>query len=407
MPAARPGESNYNDKEQGVGAAVDSLHAGTGLRLHLKGWPLFFILAAAQLAAELRLVSALDWSSPTDIRWLMGMNWRLAAPCFLLTFTASPLQRLFPGRTTRWLLANRRYFGLAFAVAAFCQLVPIATLALRFPPDLAEIHAESSQFGEDAIYLTLVLMTVTSFRAVSRYFSLAAWRRLHSAGIHLLGGLYGVSYVYFMLNEPTVTYVLFGIAFVLAWGLRAAVWWRRRGELHGRKLFWVLAGVTNGAMLASWSYFSIERDRGVRVVLGVALSIACIMLGLALIAGLAARVRSSSAALVAERVCFHWIFVLALAWYVVFATAARFTLVPAHAPILPVPLAIAIVGALIGAGVLAAESFGSNRARHGNGAVTEEATAASRHPAATRSPPAALQAPRAPPPPQPGRARQG
>jgi hypothetical protein len=58
-------------------------------------------------------------------------------------------------------------------------------------------------------------------------YPLAARRRLHSAGIYLLGGLYGVTYVYAALNEPTVTYVLLGAAFVLAWSLRAAMWWRR------------------------------------------------------------------------------------------------------------------------------------------------------------------------------------
>lgn len=334
-------------------AAVNSLVARSGLRLRLQGWPLFWVLAAALLAAELRLVTVLNWSSAEDIRWLMGMNWRLAAPYFLLTFTASPLQRLFPSRTTRWLLANRRYFGLAFAVGAFCQLVPITTLALRFPPALGDIHSASSQFGEDVIYLTLVLMTVTSFRATSRYLSLATWRRLHSAGIYLLGGLYGVSYVYSALYDTTVTYVLFGVAFVLAWSLRAAMWWQRRAELHGRKLFWVLAGITNGAMLASWSWFGIERDRGVRAVLGIALAIACTMLAFTLITAVSARLRTQApAALVTERSHFQWMFVLALVWYVVFAVAARFTLVPGHNPLLPLPLSIAIAAAILGSVML-------------------------------------------------------
>ena len=336
-----------------MGAVADSIPAGHALRFRLQGWPLFFILSAAILTAELRLVTALDWSNPDDIRWLMGMNWRLAAPYFLLTFTASPLQRLFPGRTTRWLLANRRYLGLAFASGALCQLAPIATLALRFPTDLADIHSSSSQFGEDTIYLTLVLMTVTSFRVASRHISNVTWRRLHSAGIYLLGGLYGVSYVYFALNEPTFIYVLFGIAFVVAWGLRAAVWWRRRTELHGRKLFWVLAGTTNGAMLASWSYFGIEKDRGVRVVLSVALAIAALMLCLSLLAAVSTRLRARIApALEAERRHFLWILVLALLWYVAFAMAARVTLVPAHAPLLPLPLWIPAAAALVAAGVL-------------------------------------------------------
>lgn len=336
-----------------MAAQVDAVSAGFGVRFRLQGWPLFFTLALVLLAAELRLVTVLDWSSPSDIRWLMGMNWRLAAPYFLLTFTASSLQRLFPGRTTRWLLANRRYFGLAFAVGAFCQLIPIATLALRFRPDLADIHSSSSQFGEDVIYLTLTLMTVTSFRVTNRYLSLKTWRRLHSAGIYLLGGLYGVSYVYFALNEPSVTYVLLGLAFVCAWGLRAAVWWRRRAELHGRKLLWVLAGITNGAMLACWSYFGIEKDQGLRVVLGMALALACVLLGLTLMSALAARShRPASAAIAAERRHFQWIFVLALIWYVAFAVAARVTLVPTHTPLLPVPLYLAVTAALLGLGTL-------------------------------------------------------
>jgi methionine sulfoxide reductase heme-binding subunit len=332
-----------------VDAQVNSVTARSGLRLRLQGWPLFWILTAALIVAELRLVTVLDWSSAADIRWLMGMNWRLAAPYFLLTFTASPLQRLFPSRTTRWLLANRRYFGLAFAVGALCQLIPITTLALRFQPALADIHSESSQFGEDVIYLTLVLMTLTSFRATKRHLSTTTWRRLHSAGIYLLGGLYGVSYVYFALNQPTLTHVLFGVAFVLAWSLRAAMWWRRRAELQGRKLFWMLVGITNGAMLASWSYFGIEQDRGVRMVLGVALAIACIMLGLSLIAAASAGLRTRTIpGLASQRRHFHWIFLLALLWYVAFAVAARFTLVPAHIPPLPMPLSIATAGALMG-----------------------------------------------------------
>jgi hypothetical protein len=63
------------------------------------------------------------------------------------------------------------------------------------------------------------------------------------------------------------------------------------------------------------------------------------------------RVRISSS-LVSERSTFLWIFVLALSWYAGFALAARVTLVPAHPPLLPVPLSIAIAAALVGAATL-------------------------------------------------------
>jgi len=59
-----------------------------------------------------------------------------------------------------------------------------------------------------------------------------------------------------------------------------------------------------------------------------------------------------AAALAAERTHFLWILVLALLWYVAFAMAARLTLVPAHAPALPMPLWMPIAAALVAAGVL-------------------------------------------------------
>src|ERR1700686_4052217 len=169
-------------REKDLMATAEWTLAGIARQSRLQGWTLFGFLAAALLAAELRFVSVIDWSNPTDIRWLIGINWRLSAPYFLLTFAASPLQRLFPGKATRWLLANRRYLGLSFAVGAFCQIPPIVTLALRFQPSLADIHSASSQFGEDCIYLTLVLMTVTSFRATNRHLSRTMWRRPHAGG---------------------------------------------------------------------------------------------------------------------------------------------------------------------------------------------------------------------------------
>ena len=323
-------------------ATTELALGGAARRTRLQGWALFWFLAACLLAAELRLVSVIDWSNPGDIRWLMGVNWRLAAPYFLLTFAASPLHQLFPGRATRWLLTNRRYLGLAFAVGAFCQLLPIVTLALRFQPALADIHSASSQFGEDCIYLTLVLMSVTSFRATSRHLSRKAWRRLHSSGIYLLAGLYGVTYVYAALYETDATYVVLATAFVIVWGLRAAVWWRRRAELRGGKVFWALAGLTNGVMLVAWSWFGIETDTTLRVVLAIATVLASTMFLFSLAAGPLERLWShrATARLLSERDHFFAAYAIALAWYIAFAFAARVTV--AHATALPLPLPVAI-----------------------------------------------------------------
>jgi hypothetical protein len=148
--------------------------------------------------------------------------------------------------------------------------------------------------------------------------------------------------------------IVVGTAFVIVWGLRAAVWWRRRTELGGRKAFWALAGLTNGVMLAAWSWFGIESDATLRVVLAIAMVFACAMLLVSLAAGPLERVWShrTTARLVTERDHFFVAYALALAWYVAFALAGRVTVVPSHAVSLPLPLAVATACGILTVGML-------------------------------------------------------
>ena len=315
----------------------------------LQGWMLFGCLAFPLLVAEISIARAIDWTNPLDVRWLMGINWRLAAPYFLLTFVASQVQKLWPGRTTRWLVANRRYIGLTFAVGALCQIAPIATLALRFPSTLADVHSASSQFGEDCIFVLVLLMTVTSFRATNRYLSRAAWQRLHSTGMYLLAGLYSVAYVYDAIYTPSTTNVPIAVAFAAAWALRMTMWWRTRAQLQGKRAQWAAAGLTSGIMLASWSWFGIESEASLTVVLRIAAALGCSMFLFAASVGMLRLVWRGRrlARLAAEGNAFFVASATALAWFGAFALAGRLTVANASALPGPLPLSIAMACAML------------------------------------------------------------
>ena len=155
--------------------------ADTATRLHfatLQRWRLFWLLAALASIVELTLWRTVDWRSSEDLELLIGFNWRLAAPYFLFVFFASPLQRVFPGVLSRWLLGNRRYLGLAFAVVCGWQVATIVLLGRRYPDTLASIHANPFQYLEDVIFAMIAVMTLTSFGAVNRHISAATWRRM-------------------------------------------------------------------------------------------------------------------------------------------------------------------------------------------------------------------------------------
>ena len=107
-------------------------------------------------------------------------------------------------------------------------------------------------------------------------------------------------------------------------------------------------------MLAAWSWFGIESDATLRIVLAIATVLACTMFLVSLAAGPLERLWShrTTAKLFAERDHFFVAYALALRWYVAFALAGRVTVVPTHALVLPLPLSVAIACGILTIGML-------------------------------------------------------
>ena len=81
----------------------------------IQSWRLFWLLVALISAAVGLGLPGVDFHSDRAVEGLILRTILVALPCLLAAFTASSLVKLWPGRRTRWLLANRRYIGLAFA----------------------------------------------------------------------------------------------------------------------------------------------------------------------------------------------------------------------------------------------------------------------------------------------------
>src|SRR5215472_7729332 len=113
-----------------------------------------------------------------------------ALPFFLVAFSASSLVVLFPGAFSRWLLANRRYFGLTFAVGMLWHFSFIAVLQIRYHPITFSLVTALDLVGATF----LVAMTVTAFPSLSRWLSPAGWRLLHKTGAYVIWGL--ATYIY-------------------------------------------------------------------------------------------------------------------------------------------------------------------------------------------------------------------
>lgn len=171
--------------------------AGTRTRRFLQRWRLFWTLVIVISIAIALKLPAVDLR--TDLGWLLMVQRavKCALPFFVVAISASSLAQLFPGTFTRWLLANRRYIGLAFAFGMGVHFSLI--LWLVGPRGFRGLHLVPTVVDLiGAVFLAA--MTVTSFPRLARWLSRSGWRRLHKAGVYVIWSV--AVYVYFAGGVP-------------------------------------------------------------------------------------------------------------------------------------------------------------------------------------------------------------
>lgn len=148
------------------------------------GWPLLGVTSALLLALAIAVLAAMPGID--GIRMLVRATARTSLLFFLLAFVAAAAWALWPAAPTRWLRANRRYFGLSFAVShgihaaalyALLQMDPVLFMQLTNPVTIAS--------GLLA-YTFILAMSATSFDRSARWIGPRAWRWLHTAGIYYI-----------------------------------------------------------------------------------------------------------------------------------------------------------------------------------------------------------------------------
>ena len=91
--------------------------------LLLDRWSLFLVVTITTSATVMLTANSRDLSNAADISWMIQFSVRASVPWLYIAFAASSLAVIFPSKASRWLLRNRRYIGLCFAVGMLWQLV--------------------------------------------------------------------------------------------------------------------------------------------------------------------------------------------------------------------------------------------------------------------------------------------
>jgi len=204
----------------------------------INGWSLFWLISVPMSIVMVIAMTGVDLTTGPGVSTMIGFSVRWAVPFIFLVVAISSLQILFPGPIPLWLLRNRKYIGMCFAVAMAWQGLFIFTMSVFF----RDYYYDDIYFLRDELegstgYIFLTAMVVTSFRFARKHLTPKQWKLIHKSGLYFLFAypfsVYWWNLSYYENPEP-IDYVFYWGGF-LAFALRIAAWSKQRLQ-RARKL---------------------------------------------------------------------------------------------------------------------------------------------------------------------------
>jgi methionine sulfoxide reductase heme-binding subunit len=181
------------------------------------GWNLVAIstLILTILIGSIAIVHGIDESS---LRLMIRSTARTSVLLFLATFVATAVRKIYPGKISNWLLANRRYLGLSFAISHFTHALAIIGLAMVASNSIRTDH------GGILGYIFIGLMMLTSFDRPAQFLGHRSWKILHGTGSYYLWIAFLVAFSKRIAGNPGF-YAPITIALIMALLLKLGAYW--------------------------------------------------------------------------------------------------------------------------------------------------------------------------------------
>lgn len=146
-----------------------------------EGWALTGLVAML-VAAVAIAAHGLAGGGTEGIRAAIRLTARTSLVLFLASFSASSLACLWPMPATGWLLRNRRFIGVGFALSHLAHAVGIALLFRADPALFWQLAPVATLIAGGSVYLVIGAMAATSFDRAVLALGPRLWRQLHWCG---------------------------------------------------------------------------------------------------------------------------------------------------------------------------------------------------------------------------------
>ena len=187
------------------------------------------LATAGGVALQALVILGTQGLGEEGIRMTLRASARLGFVLFFLTFIASSLRTLFPGRPSRALATRRRALGLSFAVAHLTAGAALLVLHARYPSTFTAITYPLQRIGGMVGFLAIFAMVATSFEPPKHWLGPRRWKGLHEVCIGFLWLNYLVSFGRRAVVNGNPFYLPFLLLLLLALGLKVWAVVRQRG----------------------------------------------------------------------------------------------------------------------------------------------------------------------------------
>ena len=200
-------------------------------------WRLFWLVSIPMSMVMVVEMTGVDMSTAPGVSEMISFSVRWAVPFIFLVVATSSIQILLPGPFPAWLLRNRKYIGLCFAVAMAWQGAFIFMMS-NFYRDyyFEEVFYLRDELEGSTGYIFLTAMVVTSFEFGRKRLSARQWKLLHKSALYFLFA-YPFSVYWWNLsyyeNPRPIDHLFYWIGFI-AFALRIAAWGKKRRQAAHR-----------------------------------------------------------------------------------------------------------------------------------------------------------------------------
>jgi DMSO/TMAO reductase YedYZ heme-binding membrane subunit len=182
---------------------MNSDTGGLAMKTNKAGFSGPSIVYATAVATAIIVYLIIDGSDIVESsRTFLRVSGRVGMGLFFISFGASALHRIFKSGWTRYLISNRRYYGISTAIVLWAHFLVILSLSFTASEWFKQSAPWYILYSGTGIFILVGLMALSSNNFAVKKMGARAWKTLHLVGGYMALSAFVGEYILVLYLQP-------------------------------------------------------------------------------------------------------------------------------------------------------------------------------------------------------------